>query len=83
VAEAKEPVPWTKPDDIPYDAKKKVPKLGGLFKEGFHAAMADGSVMFIARKVDEKTLRALITPAGGEVIDRDKVPLAKPPAEKE
>jgi hypothetical protein len=82
VAEGKDPVPWTKPDDLPYDAKKKLPKLGGLFKEGFHVAMADGSAMFIARKVDAKTLRALITPAGGEVIDRDKVPLARPPAGK-
>jgi hypothetical protein len=80
VVEAAEAVPWTKPADLPYDARKAVPKLGGLFPEGFHAALVDGSVTFLGRKIDEKALRALITPAGGEVIDWKKVPLARPPA---
>jgi hypothetical protein len=82
VVEAGEAVPWSKPVEVVYDAKKPVPKLGGLFPEGFHAALADGSVKFLGRKIDEKTLRALITPAGGEKIDWKKIPLAKPPAEK-
>jgi hypothetical protein len=82
VAEAGEAVPWTKPDEIVYHAKKPVPRLGGLFPEGFHIAFADGSVKFIGRKISETALRALITPAGGEVIDWKTIPLAKPPAEK-
>jgi hypothetical protein len=82
VVEAEKAVPWTKPEDVPYDAKKAVPKLGGLFPEGFHIALGDGSVKFISRKIAAKDLRALITPAGGEVIDWTKIPLAKPPAEK-
>ena len=27
-------VPWTKPEDIPYDPGKPLPQLGGLFKDG-------------------------------------------------
>jgi hypothetical protein len=68
VVEAGEPVPWTKPADLPYDASKPLPKLGGVFKDGFTAVMADGWAVFIPRDLDEQTLRALITRAGGEQI---------------
>lgn len=68
LVEAKRDTPWTKPDDIPYDPKKPLPKLGGFFEQGFDAAYADGSVHFIASAIEEKLLRALITKAGGEVI---------------
>jgi hypothetical protein len=78
VVEAGEAVPWTKPVDLVYDAKKAIPKVGGLFPEGFHVAMADGSVKYIDRKIAEQTLRALITPAGGEVIGN--IPEAQKPA---
>jgi prepilin-type processing-associated H-X9-DG protein len=74
VVEAGEAVPWTKPDDIPYDPKKPLPKLGGLFKEGFNVAMCDGSVRMIGRKAKEKALRALITPSGGEIMDWKDLP---------
>jgi hypothetical protein len=77
VVEAGEAVPWSKPADLVYDAKKPVPKLGGLFPEGFQAVLADGSVKFFGRKLEEKELRALITPSGGEVINWKKVPLLK------
>jgi hypothetical protein len=53
---------------IPYDGKA-VPKLGGLFADGFHAAMADGTVRFVPRGAPEKAIRAAITPRGGEAID--------------
>jgi hypothetical protein len=82
VVEAGEAVPWTKPDELVYDAKKPLPKLGGLFPEGIHVAMMDGSVKFLSRKAPEIVLRAAITPHGGEVIDWEGVPLAKAPAEK-
>jgi hypothetical protein len=82
VAEGKTPVPWTKPDDLAYDAAKALPKLGGLFREGFHITMADGSVRFIGQKINPVTLRALITPNGGEIIDWRKIPLAKPEGRK-
>ncbi len=72
VVEAGTAVPWTKPADIPYDAKGPVPKLGGLFPGTFLGAMADGSVSwFDLSKLTEKTLRAAITPAGNEVLGPD------------
>ncbi len=66
--EAAEPVVWTKPDDIVVDFKQKVlPKLGGVFEDGFNAALADGSVRFLRKKeVTEEFLKAAITAAGGE-----------------
>jgi prepilin-type processing-associated H-X9-DG protein len=72
IVEAGKAVPWTKPEDIPYDAAKPVPKLGGLgFENGVNAAFCDGSVRFLPRTIKEKTLRAVITPNGGEVLDAD------------
>jgi prepilin-type processing-associated H-X9-DG protein len=69
--EAAEPVIWTKPDDILVDYKQKIlPKLGGVFDEGFNVAMCDGSVRFLRKKdVTEEFLKAAITSNGGEVIN--------------
>jgi beta-lactamase regulating signal transducer with metallopeptidase domain len=61
-------VPWTKPEDIVYDATKPLPKFGGLYQGGFNTALCDGAVRFISSNVDEKSMRALITAAGAEVI---------------
>jgi hypothetical protein len=71
VVEAGEAVPWTKPDDLPYDAAKPVPPLGKFWGGGFLAALADGSVRTISKSITERTLRAAITPAGGEVLGSD------------
>jgi len=72
VVEAAEPVLWTKPDDVEFDLKKPVPVLGGLFKAGYHVALCDGSVRFVSRtKIKPDTLRAIVTPSGGEVIGND------------
>jgi beta-lactamase regulating signal transducer with metallopeptidase domain len=68
VVEAKRDIPWTKPEDIPYDAAKPLPAFGGRFAGGFHAALADGSVRFVSQKIQETVLRALLTENGGEVI---------------
>jgi hypothetical protein len=70
-AEASKAVPWTKPEDLPYDPKKPLPKIGGLWKDGFIAAFFDGSVRFLPSKMKETTLRAYITRNGGEVIARE------------
>jgi nitrous oxide reductase accessory protein NosL len=78
VVEAAEAIPWTKPGDLPYDAKKPLPKLGGQFPGGFHAALMDGSVAFVSSKIDEETLRAMITRSGGEVVNWDKYVLRRP-----
>lgn len=86
VVEAFEPVPWTKPADLPYDAKKPLPKLGGLNLGGFHVGLMDGSVRFFAGVVDkegakpsaiprgfitQETLRLAINPRDGMPLGRD------------
>ncbi len=71
LAEAAEAVVWTKPDDLPFDPNKPLPKLGLSPDRPFLVAMADGSVRAVKRTVTDKTLRAAITTAGGEILDRD------------
>jgi hypothetical protein len=71
IVEGGKAVPWTKPEDVEYDAMKPVPKLGGLFQEGFAGALADGSVRFFVRSVKESTLRLYITRNDGKVIPAD------------
>ena len=73
--EAGEPVPWSKPDELPVpfsnadaaDVPVQVPPLGGVFADGFHVAMVDGVVRFLKRGYPEKGLAVMLTPSGGEV----------------
>jgi hypothetical protein len=76
IVEAKREIPWTKPEDIPYDPDEPLPGLGGYDDAGFAAALVDGSVHLIPKTLDEQTLRRLITRADGEVIDWK--PIANP-----
>jgi hypothetical protein len=64
-------VPWTKPEDCPFDADKPLPPLGGLFAGGFYVGMADGTVRLVGKGVSEKTIRAAITPANGDIPGPD------------
>jgi prepilin-type processing-associated H-X9-DG protein len=70
-AGADKAVPWTKPEDLPFDAEKPLAALGKVSPTGFIAAFFDGHVMQL--KVGDETLKALITPDGGEVIDKAKL----------
>ena len=86
--ESKRPVPWTKPEDITYDAAeefREAPepriaawaaalKLGGFTPGQFQVAFADGSVRAIGDSIDSGSLRAMLTRNGGEVIERDRIP---------
>lgn len=70
VVEGKRQIPWTKPEEIQYDNNKPLPDLGGFFDDGFHVGFLDGSVVFLPKEIDEKTLRAMITFAGRERAKR-------------
>jgi hypothetical protein len=71
--EAGTDVPWTKPEDLPFDPAKPLPKLGGVNPGvGFNATICDGSVRFFSSKVKEATLKKWITRNGGEVIGTDE-----------
>jgi uncharacterized protein DUF1559 len=69
VVETEEAVPWTSTQELPYDPKKPLPKLGHPSRDDFYALMGDGSVRRIPKSTDEKLIRAMITRAGGEVIE--------------
>jgi RNA polymerase sigma factor (sigma-70 family) len=76
VAEAATPVPWTRPEDLPYVADQALPRFGGLFGGDFNALFGNGSTHFISKKADEQALRAVITRSGGEVINFDQLHVA-------
>jgi prepilin-type processing-associated H-X9-DG protein len=77
VVEAKDAVPWTKPDELPFILNDRAvggPPLfgaGSFHPGGFNAAFADGSVRFIRQSINVQTLRSLITKHGGEVVGAD------------
>lgn len=66
IVEAAEPVPWTKPEDLPYDETKPLPKLGRQFEDGFFAVFADGWPRFLSREVAPETIRSLIRRGDGD-----------------
>ena len=82
VVEGAEPVPWSAPMDLTFDAdiEKPLPELGGPFKDGFHAAFVDGGVVFLTGPLQPGFLRALITRNGGEPIDSELL-RPRPPAQ--
>jgi prepilin-type processing-associated H-X9-DG protein len=73
IAEAAEPVIWSKPDDLEFDANKPLPKLSRYNRNGCNVAFADGSVRFIHANIDQAVLKALITRNSGEPINFDQV----------
>jgi len=64
----KSAVIWTKPGDFGPNKDNPLKGLLGLHPGGFQAALADGSVRFIAETIDVTVLKALFTKAGGEAV---------------
>jgi hypothetical protein len=72
VVEAGEPCVWTKPDDIDFDPKKELPKLGKMFDGDFHIAMMDGSVVKVnGAKFKADAFKGMILRNSGLVRDFD------------
>jgi prepilin-type processing-associated H-X9-DG protein len=69
--EAQRDIPWTKPEDIPFDPNGPLPELGGFWENGFNALFVDGSVRSLKKSIMPNVLKALLTRAGGEVISSD------------
>jgi hypothetical protein len=78
IAEAGRPVPWTKPEDLAFDADEPLPELGGVFKDVFNVAFFDGSVHTFKKDADEATLRTAITRNGGEVTNFERLSATPP-----
>jgi hypothetical protein len=73
VAEAADPVPWTRPMDLPFGPGQPLPRFGGLYAGDFFlVAMADGTVRkFNRKRISDKTLHDAITANGGEFLGPD------------
>jgi hypothetical protein len=72
IVEAAVPVPWTRPDDLPYAPDRPLPQLGGISRDQtFRAVLADGSVRSVNKAISEAMLRAAITRNGGEQLGPD------------
>ena len=71
VVEAKQEVPWTKPDDLSFGpaADASLLGVGSSHSGGFNAALADGSVRFIGNTINPIVFRTLVTRGGGEVVN--------------
>jgi hypothetical protein len=71
VIEGGEPVPWTKPEDLPYAPDRPLPDFRPLFKDGFRVGVVDGSMRWVRKDTSEATLRAAITRKGGDTLGPD------------
>jgi hypothetical protein len=68
-ADADHAVVWTKPDDLRIDPKHPVSGLRRWDARVFVALFMDGSVRTLPAAMDAKSLAALFTPDGGEVVN--------------
>lgn len=66
-------VTWTKPDDVVVDPKNPIDSFIDLSQERFLAGFCDGSVRRILTTVSPKTLMALLTMNGKEIVDDDEL----------
>jgi hypothetical protein len=64
--EAGTPVPWTKPEELSYDADQPLPDLRPLFRNSIRAAFVDGGVQYIPIEGKEETLRLAIVRNSGK-----------------
>jgi hypothetical protein len=72
--EAERDIPWTKPEDIPFDPtdqKTPIPKLGGFGGSDIIVLFADGSVRTLKLTINPNVFRAISSRAGGEVVSSD------------
>jgi DNA-directed RNA polymerase subunit RPC12/RpoP len=60
-------VPWTKPEDLPYDPAQPRSGLAARYG-GYLALFADGRVHTLPENTPEDTLKGLFTRAGGESV---------------
>ena len=63
---------WTKPDDLAYAPSSISAALFGRFGETGLACFCDGSVRRLPRNLQQGTLNALFTRAGGEAHSRHR-----------
>jgi hypothetical protein len=70
VAEAYDPVIWTKPDELAFTPNNP-PRLGGVYEAGAHALTADGAVRFLNKGFSPKVLSNAIQINDGNPVRLD------------
>lgn len=78
VVDARRDIPWTKPQDIPFDPAKPLPPFGGFDKTFFLALTGDGAVHPISSSTPEKELRALTTRQARDSFSITGIPWRSP-----
>jgi hypothetical protein len=73
VVEAADPVPWTRPEDVPYVEAGPLPAFGGQSTQGVYVGLADGSVRLLRRSLAPETLRALIRRGNAGIISPEEI----------
>jgi prepilin-type processing-associated H-X9-DG protein len=74
VGESLHTVPWTKPEDLPFDMTVPLSGLGshhGYHNNGFNALFGDGSVKFLKSTINPSALGAILTRNGNDGIYPD------------
>jgi hypothetical protein len=64
VSESRRSIPWTKPEDLPFDMTVPLIGLGshhGYRNNGFNAVFSDGAVGFLESSIPPSTLRSVLT----------------------
>ena len=67
VVEAEAPVLWTKPEDLPFDPKKNLPRLLTINGK-INVAFCDGSARSLSASIKPETLKLLIQMDDGKAI---------------
>lgn len=62
-------VTWTRPDVLDYASSNPLASLGNFSAAGIRAVLADGTVITLPGTIDAPTFHALVTIAGGELVD--------------
>ncbi len=71
IGELRHQVPWTKPQDMPFDVPLPLNGLGSHHKDGFNALFGDGHVRFLKDTISPQVFNAILTRNGNEAIATD------------
>jgi hypothetical protein len=74
VVETRRDIPWTKPEDIPFDPRQPLPSFGSYEKDVFFALTCDGAVHPVPATTPESDLRALITRHARDAVSIPGIP---------
>ena len=69
--EANRDIPWTKPEDIPFDPNRSVTRAGRIHAGRFHGGVRRRIGALLEEDDPPDDVKALITRDGGEVISSD------------